>query len=188
MVNFLVSHKILNYVNNMHLKVVVNSREEMIGFACSLGEIFKVHARPKPWMLTLGADADSGKSLIALGIDQAFNPARYTEGIQSGHSADKLTTGSVIFQNFRRPIVASKEEFDSFLTRFEQSNKTGLVLIATNIERTFTGDFDYEHEGLNSDRLDMNIHVHKTAGAFARRLSVTTHNEAVHQVLRRSFG
>ena len=164
----------------MIFEIQTQSRKELIDFGNRLGQILKVHARQTPWIICLGGDEASGKELLALAIDSVFNPDRYPEEIPVGLIAEKILKPSqvanVVFNNFKRPIYSTKNSFDRCLSQYEEENKASKVLIASNIERTFFGEFDYRSKGLESDRLDVSIQVHKRPGSFERTIALTIEN------------
>lgn len=167
----------------MNFDLEIQSRDEMITFGQSLGRILKSMVRQKPWLISLTGDEASGKELLALAIDQTFNPHHYAQGIEPHMSADKeldaTKKGSVVFNNFKRPIYSTKERFDRALKEYEAKNQGTCVLIASNIERTFFDEFDYRAQGLESDVLDISLQVHKKAGTFNRHILLTAEDEVI---------
>jgi hypothetical protein len=165
----------------MHLyeDIFTTSREELIAFGNRLGRVMKDSDRKKPWIINLTGDGISGKELIALAIDQIFTPSRYPNGITREMSADDIlepdfvTQPAVVFTNFNRLICASRENFDDRLQNFADQNPWACVAVASNIERTFQGEFNYQAKGLDSDRLDVSLQVHKRPGNFTRHIGVT---------------
>ena len=175
----------------------INKRNDMIHLVQVTGHYFKENAKDHPgntpWTILLGADSDSGKSLLALAIDSVFRPHLYPDGISHEVSADSRLKpdffGSpvppVIFSNFQNLIYSSQEYFDSALEDFIHKYSGAKVYVSANIQRTFTGEFNYAAHGLCSNWLDANFHVygHKKDG-FKRRIVATVKDRAFFQTLQ----
>ena len=161
----------------------INTRDELIAFGKMLAKAILMVNPEKQWMLSIGADANSGKELIALAIDNEINPDRYPNGITTDISADRFLDPDhfenlqVVFYNYVRVTITKREEYDREINKFRAKNPSAKVLIASNLERTFQGDFDYQRLGLNSNSLDMNVHVYKYSGTFGRKVVLTFKDE-----------
>jgi hypothetical protein len=83
----------------------------------------------------------------------------------------------VVFYNYRRLIITNRDEYDEEINLLRAKSPSAKVLIASNLERTFQGDFDYQGLGLNSNSLDMNVHVYKCSGTFNRKVILTFKDE-----------
>lgn len=181
----------------MNTQFQTSTRDEFIALGTLLGQHFKRARRVKPWMITLDGDDASGKSLIALAIDQVLTPQRYPRGIPDDVKADDMLNGyfkqNVIFHNFGQTIAVTRETFDGTLHEFEARNPKTKVFVASKIARDFTGDFNYS-AGLQSDRLDLNIRVYITReqaypedDAFDRKVIMTTENPALQKLLEEAM-
>ena len=167
----------------MYFYIRIDTREEMIAFGNMLAKAMQACRREKPWIINIGADDKSGKSLIALATDQIYNPQRYPHGIIKDMIADTLLAAdpanrpSVVFENFNRLVVTNKSAFDEKLSEFETKNPGTQVLIAANIDRTIRGEFDYPTKGLQSDRLDISVQVYKETEPFGRSIDLVLEDE-----------
>lgn len=166
----------------MHREFLYHSRDQLIALGNRLGETLRDNPRgDRPWFISLNGDGMSGKSLIPLGIDQVFRPHLYSKGVTPIHSVDALMMtrqpdAPAIFTNFGRIVEETKEEFDGQLDEFAAENPHARVLIFSNLFRTPKGDFNYAAQGLNSDRLDCNIQVHRIEEPFIRHIGVTAND------------
>lgn len=171
------------------------SREDLIDFGLALGEAFKRHIKSdgNPWLVTINGTMSSGKSLIALAVDQAFRPEEYPNGITSKYSADDLRPSAnmpvplpVGFDNFMGASYPIREEFDDQLRQFIAEREGSKVLLASNLRRSATTAFNYAAKGLSSDFMDMNIIVTEDIGFFRRNLMITIENELLIETLKTS--
>ncbi len=170
----------------MYIETKIESREELLSLANKVGEVLRgMPRRDGPWIITLGASASSGKSLLALGIDEIFNPSHYPDGVTRNASADHIFNRKVVFNNFRWLTRSNHDDFDQALHDFEHGHPAAKVLIASNLDRTLSGNFNYETLGMCSKRLDLNIDVHMEPGSFRRRICLATENERLAAALSR---
>jgi hypothetical protein len=155
-----------------------NDRAGLVSFGEDLGRILKEQNREQPWMIRLDGDFDSGKSLVALAIDKGFRPEAYPEGLHSGIRIETLMPwhrnppGSLhtVFRHFAHILRISRGAFDCELADFEARNPQARVLIASNLDRSITGN-DLEG-GLDSNRLDLAIRVLKSGDQYERHVEL----------------
>lgn len=179
-----------------NLQISTKHREDIIRLGETMGTYFKENPMDRdkdtPWVVSLGADSDSGKSLVALAIDRAFRPHLYQNGIGEDVSADERLKPSswgppvpVVFKNFQNFIHRGQESFDTAIGDFIGRYNSARVYVCANIQRTFMGEFNYAANGLSSKWLDANLHVygHKKNG-FLRRIATTVKNEELFNALQ----
>jgi hypothetical protein len=165
----------------MHLIKRVHSREGLIEFGSALGRAFQDADKAGRRIVCVGGDAESGKSLIALAIDQVFSPDEYPQGLAAGLSADNIMNPAfrcppgrpVVFNNYYNAMVPGPQGFDAVLDSFAQAHPRARILIAANLLRTPQEEFNYSARGLESERLDMNIYVRAVGKPFERQIEVT---------------
>jgi hypothetical protein len=154
-----------------------HSRGEMIGFAGRLADVIRSTGREQPWFIALEGDAQSGKSIIPLALDRAFNDAAYPHGIERGLSADRLLrpgrqpSGAVVFYNFG--MIDRHGSYDSAWYDFEQDNPGARVLVASNIERSIINEFHHA-TFRDSKRLDLALEFKRLPDG--RRITATAND------------
>lgn len=175
----------------MHFKLLIHSRDDLIHIGETLGHVFRRTTRQRPWMVTLGDAADSGKSLIVLGADSVMNPRAYPHGVQQGLLADVIIyerpRNSLVFLNEAKAPFPDKQVFDARLMQLEKNFPFAQVIMCSNIKRDgLNGPFNYAAQGLQSDRLDLNIDFDVLEEPFERCLNITTEDPMLYASLQRS--
>lgn len=150
-------------------------RSDMLHFADSFGKAIKSLDRPQPWCVQLNGDAQSGKSLIPLGVDKVFNPHLYPAGVTEEINADDMKhDGTVFFFNFCHWIEETKVGFDKLLRRNEGEYPEARVLIFGNVMRGMSDHFLCASEEFHSERLDVYLRVVQPFSSETRELTVVT--------------
>ncbi len=183
--------KKIAYAGAMLFFAKTQGRDAMIAAGTALGQIFLKDARPQPWIVTLGADAKSGKSLLALAIDQVFDPKFYPHGITPERIADILIyekpRGKVAFLNAPdKTVYDQRALLDQRLHQLEKNFPVAKVIVYSNMRRNLTNDFNANTSGLRSDRLDMHIDVHIEDGEFTRRMDIIVENPSLCRALSKN--
>lgn len=100
--------------------IFINSRDGLIALGNRLGEVLRDKADIDRKVILLGADEKSGKSLLAMAVDQVFNPANYSLGITEYSLADEVLAPNrtkrrqIIFENFRGTSYCERSDIDRF--------------------------------------------------------------------------
>lgn len=167
----------------MHIKKTIRSRDEMIKTGNEVGRVLMDAALQRPWIVTLGGDVKSGKSLLAFAMDQVFLPERYARGIiPQDYCADDILCPDegeylpVVFTNFGPLVLPTQKTFDEHLDNFALTYRSAKVIILSSLKRTLTGHFNYSAKGMMSDRLDLNIDCFIRDGVFTRDIEVSFDN------------
>jgi len=191
----------------MHFTFQTQERNQLIQLGYELGRAIQSSGRAEPLIVGLDGNHNSGKSLIALAMDMAFNPDKYPEGINGDHNADALRRPVSVLDGFKKmfrvgkeqqkkddlPVVflnycnislTSQKSYDGRLRELKDSSPSSSVLIASNLLRTNRGEFNYESQGLKSDMLDMNIRVHGTPQNFLRKIEITAEDSHLYGLLQ----
>ena len=149
-------------------------------------------------MIHIDAAYNSGKSLIALGIDQAFNPERYPAQLPPDINADFMLNPdwngkkelSVIFQNFNllQPEYPLEQVlninnprpfcYQDCIKILEDLNPEARVMIGSNLSAA-AADFNFSANDSLPEGIDMNINVYKLWGGFNRKLVINVDSEAL---------
>jgi hypothetical protein len=167
-------------------------RHDLIDFGRLIGSVIRDADRPRPWIICITGDGDSGKSLIALAIDYCFDPRRYEDAKLSNISADRmLNTGKVEnlkvgFKNVINVIHQTSEAFDasveSILSDVLKGQCHGIrmsgilpqagmrALVISNLG--LLGQLP-EDDSLQSSLVDIQINVRIGKGIFTRFIEVT---------------
>lgn len=153
----------------MQFSFSIKTRDDFIDFARSIGHIVRDRSNKEQTLIGFGGDADSGKSLLAFGIDMAFRPEQYPNGmVQLYRSAERALSGEfnkqglVIYENFRHDVYLTRENFDRGMRYFKSQHPDAKVLCYANAARTIGGEHDYATKGMDSDELDMSVRVYNT--------------------------
>lgn len=181
----------------MRFALKTTSREELIEVSHLLAKTLESVENTKPWIVHIDAAYDSGKSLIALGIDQALNPERYPAELPRNLEADIMLAPqwhekklSVVFQNFNllQHEYTSEEVFNinnprPFYYRdcikiLEELNAEARILIGSNLSAA-AADFNFNAHDKLPERIDINIGVYKLWGEFNRKLVINVDREAL---------
>lgn len=141
----------------LEFKLPAQGRDGLINIGKKLGQFVQKSGKPSPWLFSLEGDENSGKSLIALGIDSVFNPSFYTQGIKLHHSADDLMAGSVRFWNFGKDVLFRKEQLDFEIQSFAENSKGAAVCIGSNMMYYCFEDPRTAPLDRLSDKLDLSI-------------------------------
>ncbi len=179
----------------MHITLLTHSREDLLHAGRTLGHFFlRANRQDRPWTVTLGDAAKSGKSLIVLAADSVMNPKAYPNGItappQPLQFPDEIIymrpRNSLVFLN-EGGVYCGKQAFDARLAQLERNFPAAKVIMCSNMQRTeLDRAFNYSAQGMQSDRLDMNIDFRISGKAFERRLSITTEDPALYVCLQKS--
>ncbi len=175
----------------MHFKLLTYSRDDQIHIGETLGHVFRRTTRERPWMVTLGDAANSGKSLLVLAADSVMNPRAYPYRVQPELLADVIIyerpRNSLAFLNDAHTPYPNKQAFDARLSQLEKNFPAAKVIMCANMQRGgINGPFNYAAEGLQSDRLDMHIDFEVKGPPFERRLSITTEDPVLYTALQRT--
>ena len=171
----------------MTVQLKIKNRDQMIWLGHMIGTYIRNVDKQNPWHITINGDHDSGKSLIALAIDEKFRPEDYPHGILSKnrHVADNLIKGPVLFRNISLGPAVDKIGFDTSLTNFQDRCSEGKVYVTSNLKRIFTGEFNRAADGLDSDILDIDIKVTKGRGSV-RYITIVARDESLIEILSNS--
>ncbi len=172
----------------MNFLVHTHTRDDLIDLGDTLGRIFKASERERPWALTMNKDNKSGKSLVASAIDRVYDPAYYRNNvITPDHYADVLIydkpNGPTMFLNLD-DIYETRAEIDERLLTLQKNFPRARVLVCSNMERSLNGEFNYQAQGLQSERLDLNIDFHVISQPFERKLILTAEDPYLCQSLQ----
>lgn len=170
----------------MYLTLDISTREQLIALGTILGEAIQSSNRERSWMIALEGDARSGKSLIPLAVDQVFNPHAYPQGITRDLSVDWLLkpgcqpSGTVVFDNFG---TIPYRDYDNALDEFESKNLHAKVLVASNVARCLTTDFNRSAGFRHSKRVDLALEFDMLPGGFQRRLTAMPNDPLLEKIL-----
>jgi len=148
------------------------NREEFIRYffniASAIQKTQRLSQRQQPLFISLDGDSMSGKGLVALAMDMAFNPERYPdEIIDRNDKVDDILSSenarTVHFRNLRNyDPIQDRDAYDECLKQnFWKVAPQSRVHFISNLEyaddRILYGDDAY----FDSDLLDMTITVRK---------------------------
>jgi hypothetical protein len=160
------------------------TRGGFIRLSQKLGKALQSLERERPWFVTLGADVNSGKSLIALSIDQIFNPAAYPKGLTRDIEADRhlksdpVHPRSLVFENFRGAYAPGK------YTDIVNQNPDLRVLLGSNLIHTLDGAFSPHLFGFGSEHVHINVRAPlPLRQIFMREVQVISNdNDLTHKI------
>jgi hypothetical protein len=157
-------------MSNITVQYPFKNRKPYVAYAFNIAsctrETPKLMKRDRPLFVSLIGDPNSGKELIALAFDLAFNPSRYPTGeIGRNVKADDVMTpanaGAVCFHGSDTRVLQSKQSFDGHLRELAQQAPQSHVHIVSNLLRSDDESIPSYEDGFNSDLLDMAITVRK---------------------------
>ncbi len=178
------------------LEIRTQARDDILKLGQLVGAFIQSNDPYVPFAATFGSDTNSGKSLLALAIDNYFRPGFYEHGVTPDHSADDIlkrswdqqTSIPVVFKNFLQLRSATDESFDRTLKKFRDQNFSARAVLASNLQRTIIGQFDYARKGLCSTILDANFFFHiKPGKPFSRNISMTTKHGGLLETIRSNY-
>lgn len=196
-------------ISPMQIDLQTQGRDELIQAGTNLGKVLRESGRPG-WIMGLDGDKDSGKSLIALAIDQVFSPEKYPHGITKEHKADDLchpatVIGSalkrffpfargeekpdlpVVFFNYCRITAESQKTYDRRLQERRRSNPQSNVLIVANLFLKHRESFNNSASGVNSDFLNLNVRVFGKPERFTQTIEIVTQDSYLSKALSPSL-
>jgi hypothetical protein len=173
----------------MRTTIRTSTRDEFIALGQFLGETLVKNPQEKPWAIGIDGQLNTGKSLLVLGIDSAFNPDLYPNGISKDAVADNISYYSqkakVSFLNawMHAQTTAPGDIVANCLNKHGNAK----VLILSNLHRgQLSRDFETAmHEHKIPAALDMHIHVDADPESHDRITSFTTgHSTLIHALFK----
>ena len=181
----------------MHIIKHIENRDEFVAYFKQLGEALKLRktraeSEGQPWVISMGKDFGSGKSLAALCVDSIFTPERYPPDGTIPQTMDADFTliqrnNKVFFRNvFLQTMPMAARGIEQAKQQFQNAE----VLMLSNMELGYRDQFRNATHGLCSDLIDMNIAFHDTSGVydpdnliFKRSIEITVENSELIEAM-----
>src|SRR5688572_15247643 len=119
-----------------HMKKVTlysTSRDHFLFIAQALGQILHANQTQKPWMIDLTGDINAGKAALMLGVDSAYRPEKYPNGVEKTFDIkaeiSKSITRPVIYEDDGDSTTPMrKKEYDDILRSLQRVNTAARVI------------------------------------------------------------